>query len=88
MDNGVMASNISSATIMITLNSSELTGLRQRVLHRLEKCRHLLTPKEFAFLMSMYEVLASAKGLTERQLKWLLDILERTETKRLKRIAK
>jgi hypothetical protein len=68
--------------------SSIQTGLRQRIAHRLDKRRDLLTPEEFAFLMSMYEWLASGAPLSDKQIRWLLAILERTENKRLKQIAK
>ncbi len=59
-------------------------GLRQRVSHRLDNCMQHISPKEVAFLLSMDEWLKTNTWITSKQGHWLLDILERTEGKRLK----
>lgn len=65
--------------------SSECVGTRKRIQHRLDKRANLLTPVERDFLMSMYDRLAFANTMTEKQCFWLMSILERTATKNLKR---
>lgn len=67
-----------------TLTTSEITGLRQRIAHRLDKRMDALSPKEIAFLFSMDGWLTTNTWVSSKQGNWLLDILERTEGKRLK----
>lgn len=65
----------------MALSTSELTGLRCRVRHRLDNRLELLDPREFHFLNQMYEQLATMTSISHAQLEWLLAILERTKTK-------
>lgn len=67
-----------------TLTTSEITGLRQRIAHRLDKRMDKLSPKEIAFLFSMDDWLTTNTWVSSAQGNWLIDILERTEGKRLK----
>ena len=68
----------------IAILASDCTGTRKRIQHRLEKRANMLTTVERDFLMSMYERLAFANTMTEKQCFWLMSILERTDTKNLK----
>lgn len=68
----------------IAILASDCVGTRKRIQHRLEKQADLLTPVERNFLESMFERLAFANTMTEKQCHWLLSILERTATKNLK----
>ena len=72
-------------TTRIAFSSSDFAGLRKRVLHRLEYRRDLLDAKEFNFLMHMDEWLATKSWISVKQGSWLIAILERTDTKNLKR---
>ena len=69
-------------TQTVNLPSTIAQGLRQRCSHRLEHRRHMLTPKEIDFLHSMFERLAHAYTLSQKQSDWLLAILERTEKRK------
>lgn len=71
-----------------SLKTGHLQGLRQRIAHRLSNRLEHLSPQEIAFLFSMDEWLRTNTWVTSKQGHWLLDILERTEGKRLKQIAK
>lgn len=71
---------------IIVIPSSDCVGTRKRIQHRLENRGSLLTPVERDFLESMYERLAFANTLSEKQCRWLLSILERTATKNLKTV--
>lgn len=66
----------------INLSSTHVQGLRQRCSHRLEHRRDMLNPKEIDFLHSMFERLAHAYTLSQKQCEWLLAILERTEKRK------
>ncbi len=72
----------------LTLDTSTIAGLKQRISHRLDKKAHLLNSTEFEFLFEMDEWLCTRTWITKKRLDWLLDILERTEGKRLKEFAK
>jgi len=69
----------------VAFNTSELDSLRKQTFHRLEHRRELLTPEELSFLMHMAEWLAFNTWLSVKQGNWLVAILERTSTKKLKR---
>ena len=71
----------------MAIDTSGLLSLRMRTLHRLEHRRDLLTPQEFAFLMHMDEWLATKTWISVKQGSWLIAILDRTETKEIKRRA-
>lgn len=61
------------------LDSTTQTGLRQRIRHRLRARDTMVTPKERAFLESLDDVLTQGNILSDRQIAWLLAILDRTE---------
>jgi len=71
----------------MAIDTSGLLSLRTRTLHRLRCRRELLTPQEFAFLMHMDEWLATKTWISVKQGSWLIAILDRTETKAIKRRA-
>lgn len=70
------------------IKARHIRGLKQRIAHRLAHRLEHLSAREVAFLLSMDEWLATHNWVTSNQGHWLLDILERTETKRLKQIDK
>lgn len=61
------------------LDSTTQTGLRQRIRHRLRARDTILRPKERAFLESVDDLLTQGNILSDKQIGWLLDILDRTE---------
>lgn len=71
-------------TRKVAFSTGELDGLRKRVSHRLRCRRDLLDAREFSFLLNMDEWLAEKTWLSVKQGKWLIAILERTDTKKLK----
>lgn len=66
----------------IALSTHEVGSLRSRIRHRLNKKMHAITPVEFGFLNSMEDHLSRRYTLSSKQLHGLLNVLERTETKR------
>lgn len=64
----------------ITLDDGELRSLKTSCHHRINKKMDQLSPTEFSFLEDMTVRLVNAKGLSEKQLSWLLAILDRTAT--------
>lgn len=61
------------------LDSTTQTGLRQRIRHRLRARDSMVTPKERAFIESIDDLLTQGNILSDKQIGWLLDILDRTE---------
>lgn len=60
------------------LSTSELTGLRQRIRHRLQHRAHLLSAHEHSFLLSIEQQMKTTTSFSDKQLEWLVDLLERT----------
>lgn len=61
------------------LGSTTQTGLQQHIRHRLRARDTMLRPKERAFIESLDDLLTQGNILSDRQIRWLLAILDRTE---------
>lgn len=60
------------------LSTTELSGLRQRIRHRLQDRAHLLSAHEHSFLLSVEQQMKTATSFSDKQLEWLVDLLDRT----------
>lgn len=65
-------------TMKITIPSSELTGFRQSIRHRLQHRSHLMSAHEHSFLLSMEQQMKSSTSFSETQIVWLIRLLDRT----------
>lgn len=62
----------------IAISTSELTGFRQQIRHRLRHRAYLLSAHEHSFLLSMEQQMKVVTAFSEKQLEWLIALLDRT----------
>ena len=72
--------NSEKKTIYMALSTTEIKSFVGRIKHRLSHRVHKMTPTEHSFLLDVHYKLKEQRktALSQKQLSWLFDVLDKT----------